>query len=345
MTQVHLLAPAGLRDVARPSGGNRYDLRLVDGLAARGWRVEVTEASGDWPAPGATALTALDATLAAMRAGARVVVDGLVGAAAGPVLARHQRRLDLTLLVHMPLEEGQRAAEAAAVTAVGTVVVTSDWTRRHLLERHPALDRDRIVVATPGVDPAPVATATADGGRLLTVAAAVPAKGHDLVASALAGLAGLGWQWTCVGSLELDPTHVRGLRDALSSAGVADRVRFTGPLSGTALEAAYAGADLLVMGTRREAYGMVIGEALARGIPVVATAVGGVREAIGAAPGGEVPGRTVAPGDVNALREALHRWLADPGERARLRSAARDRRSTLAGWDVTVDVVERVLRR
>lgn len=345
MTQVHLIAPAGLRDAARPSGGNAYDLRLRDGLAARGWRVEVAEVAGDWPTPEAPALAAVDAILAMIRDGERVLVDGLVGAAAGSVLAGHQRRLGLVLLVHMPMDQGQRAGEGAAIAAARAVITTSEWTRRHLLEHHPALDPERVVVATPGVDPAPVASASESGGRLLTVGAVVPAKGHDLVASALGGLAPIRWRWTCVGALGLDPAHVAAIRVALSRAGIEDRVSFTGPLAGATLAAAYGDADLLVLGTRREAYGMVISEALARGIPVLATGVGGVGEAMGAAPDGRVPGRTVAPGDAGALRAALRRWLTDPGERERLRSAARGRRATLDGWDATVDAVERVLAR
>jgi glycosyltransferase involved in cell wall biosynthesis len=78
---------------------------------------------------------------------------------------------------------------------------------------------------------------------------------------------------------------------------------------------------------------MVVTEALARGLPVVATDVGGVREALG---GGGV---LVPPEDPGALAGELRRWLTDPTHRDRLRAAARRRRGTLTGWDRTTALV------
>jgi glycosyltransferase involved in cell wall biosynthesis len=79
---------------------------------------------------------------------------------------------------------------------------------------------------------------------------------------------------------------------------------------------------------------MVVTEALAVGLPVVASAVGGVPEALGRTAGGP-PGVLVPPGNADRLREALAAWLRDEELRARLRRAARERRTTLAGWDAT----------
>jgi glycosyltransferase involved in cell wall biosynthesis len=122
-------------------------------------------------------------------------------------------------------------------------------------------------------------------------------------------------------------------------------VLLAGPLARTDLDSAYAGADLLVLPSRGETYGMVVTEALARGLPVVATSVGGVPEAMGAAPDGRRPGLLTRPGDASALAGALRAWLTDAGLREHLRGAARARRQTLHRWTVTTRRLSEVLSR
>jgi glycosyltransferase involved in cell wall biosynthesis len=121
------------------------------------------------------------------------------------------------------------------------------------------------------------------------------------------------------------------------------RIRFVGPLTGDDLAASYAAADLLILPSHAETYGMVVTEALSRGIPVLASAVGGVPEALGHAPDGSLPGMLVPAGDPTALAGALRRWLGEPDTRRRLRSAARDRRATLHGWENTAQAIAGVL--
>jgi len=129
-------------------------------------------------------------------------------------------------------------------------------------------------------------------------------------------------------------------------AGRSGRVRVHGPMVGPQLDAAYASADLVVHPSRAETYGMVLSEALARGIPVVASDVGGMSEALGMAErvrGAEAPGLLVAPGDVDALAAALRLWLSDADARRRLRAAALERRGDLPSWDATVVAVHDAL--
>jgi glycosyltransferase involved in cell wall biosynthesis len=123
-----------------------------------------------------------------------------------------------------------------------------------------------------------------------------------------------------------------------------ERFVLTGALVGDALARRWAAADLLVLPSRKETYGMVVTEALSRGIPVIASDVGGVPEALGAAPGGAQPGLLVPPGDVTPLAGALRLWLSDAGRRDALREAARERRTSLASWADTADRVGHVLR-
>ena len=289
--------------------------------------------------------------LAGIRDGAVVLVDGLIASPMPEILVPEAGRLRLVVLVHMPLGEAPPshavadagAREAAVLcSAAQSVITTSSFTRDRLLRRY-ALPPDKVHVAQPGVDPARLASGTDRGGELLCVAAVSSHKGHDVLLAALAALGDLPWRCVCVGPLDRDPAFVERLRLDAEAAGVGDRIRFLGVQIGDDLARAYAAADVLVLASRAETYGMVVTEALARGLPVIATEVGGLPEALGRTDDGRRPGLLVPPEDSAALAAALRGWLVDADLRQRLREAARERRSTLPGWDAPTDRIARVL--
>lgn len=341
---VHLVVPGDIDDPARCSGGNAYDRRLGRGLAAEGRPVHELALPGSWPHPDAGDRAALAATLAALPDDAVVLLDGLVACGVPEVVGPAARRLALVVLVHLPLGDETGAApelvarERETLTAATAVVATSPWTARRLVELH-GLDPERITVAAPGVDPAPLAPGTDGASHLLCVGSITPTKGQDLLVDALAGLARTagGRPWTCdlVGPVQRDPAHVAAVRAAIARHGLAARVRLTGPKMGAALDAAYAAADLVVVPSRAETYGMVVTEALARGVPVLASDAGGLPETLGHDPAGHVPGLLVPAHDVAALGAALHRWMEEPLLRNGLRQSAERRRGMLHGWEVT----------
>ncbi|WP_448612609.1 glycosyltransferase family 4 protein [Modestobacter sp. URMC 112] len=329
------MVPDGIDDAARPSGGNRYDRRICEELAATGWDVPELVVPGPWPRPDAAALSRLARTLASLPDDGLVLLDGLVASAAAAVLLPESARLRLVVLVHMPfggvaVAEG---AERAVLTHARAVVTTSAWTRQRLLDRY-RLPPGRVQVARPGADLDEQARGTPGGGRLLCVATVVQQKGHDLLLDALGRNRQPSWTCTFVGALDRDPAFVEHLRRRAAAVGILDRIRLAGPRVGEELRREYQAADLLVLATRLEAYGMVVTEALAVGLPVIATAVGGVPEALGCSPEGP-PGLLVPPEDATSLEEALRAWLEDADLRARLRRAARVRRTTLTGWEAT----------
>jgi len=150
-----------------------------------------------------------------------------------------------------------------------------------------------VHVAAPGVTSAALAPGTSEPPLLLCVAAVIPRKGHDVLVEALAAVTDRRWTCRFVGALDRAPGHVDRVCRLIRERGLADRIRLVGPRAGAELAATYAAADLLVLPSRAETYGMVVTEALARGIPVLATDVGGVREALGHAPDGSRPGLLV----------------------------------------------------
>lgn len=347
MTTLHVVVPDGIDDPARPSGGNTYDRRICDGLAELGWPVRVHAVPGSWPRPDAAAHAALAGVVGRIPDGAVALIDGLVASTAPEVLVPQASRLRLIALVHMPLGQDAgavdvRAREGAVLSVAASVVTTSAWSRRALLDLY-ALPGDRVHVAEPGVDAADLAPGTATATSLLCVAAVIPGKGHDVLLTALATVTDLRWKCLCLGSLDRDPAFVKSLRRRFLDDGLADRVCFPGPRVGADLDRSYASADLVVLASRADAYGMVLTEALARGLPVVATDVGGVAEAVGRGKGGTRPGLLVPPEDPAALAAAVRAWLVDPEVRLAWRRAARERRASLPRWSTTTSVLAGVL--
>ena len=350
MKALHLVVPDGIDDPARPSGGNTYDRQICRGLHSLGWSVHEQPVTGDWRRPDPESLAALAGAVQRIPDGAAVLVDGLIASTAPEVLVPQARRLRLVVLVHMPL--GHRPAggaanevrirESAVLSAADAVITTSEWCRRRLLELY-QLPTDRAHVAEPGVDPADLATGTEAGCSLLCVAAVVFDKGHDVLLAALETMLDVPWRCVCVGSLDRDPAFVEALRRRALDRRLGDRVHFAGPRIAADLDRSYATADLLVLASRAETYGMVATEALARGLPVLAAEVGGLTEALGYGADGIRPGLLVAPEEPAALAAALRAWLADPELRGRWRRAARARRESLRGWSTTASVVAGVL--
>lgn len=313
MKDVRFVVPAGIDDPRHPSGGNDYDRRLSQELGAQGWRVieHLVVPAG------------LARALADIPDGSVVLVDGLV---ASEALLPETSRLRIVVLLHMPVGDDR---EREVLGAAAAVVTTSDWARRQV-------PGGLATVALPGTDPRPAVPGSTAGSNLLCVGAVVRAKGQDVLLEALARIEHLDWRCTIVGALDLEPDFVEELRET-------ERVRLTGPLTELWLDEAFEGSDLLISASRRESYGMAVTEALARGIPVVTTDVGGLPEAVGAAPDGSRPGLFFPAGDVDALAGHLERWLADKDLREQLRRAAAGRRDTLDSWAHTAQRVAEVL--
>jgi glycosyltransferase involved in cell wall biosynthesis len=346
MTTVHVVLPDGVDDVTRPSGGNIYDRRVCRGLAGLGWAVHEHVVPVGGQSPGDPAATALTEVVSDLPGGSVVLVDGLVAASAPDILVAQAGRLRLVVLVHMVAEEAGRGPTESAwcelLRTAAAVITTSGWSRCRLLESHP-LPATRVHVARPGVDAAPLAPGSSSGGRLTCVASLTPGKGHDVLITALGLVRELSWTCVCVGSLVRDPQHADRLRSQVSRAGLDDRVVLAGPRTGRDLDATYTVTDLLVLATRSESFGMVVPEALARGVPVLATSVGGVPEALGRLPDGRRPGLLVPPGDAVAFAAALRSWLTEAGLRESLRQTARLSRPGLPAWTRTSQQVSRVL--
>jgi glycosyltransferase involved in cell wall biosynthesis len=335
------VVPGDIDDVTVASGGNTYDRRMCDLLG-----LDKVTVAGRWPTPSTKARVALADTLADIPDGSVALIDGLVACGVPEVVVPHARRLKLVVVLHLQLadETGvppERAAgldrrEREVLRAASAVVATSEWAARRAIVHH-GLDPKRVRTAPPGTDPAPRATGTDAGDQLLCLASVTQRKGHDVLAQALANLADLPWTCVCVGSVRRDPGHARRVESLIDKLGISNKMILTGPLPDADLETTFAKTDLLVLPSRRETFGMVVTEALVRGIPVLTTNVDALPHTLG--PDG---GMLVPPDDVPALTGALRRWLTDADLRDRLRDAARARE--VEDWPTAAKRLAGVLR-
>ena len=342
--RVHVIVPEGFDNPGQPTGGNIYDRRVCAGLAEAGWQVLVATVAAAWPARGSGAPADLARIVSAVPDGETVLIDGLIASPAAAQLLPHTGRIQMTVLLHMPLaavdtrpDADAERSERSVLRAAAGVVVTSEWTRRQILTRYRIPDR-RVHVARPGADRVAV-TARPVPGHLICVGVLSRPKGQDLLVEALANLADRDWHCLLAGSLDRDPDFVEHLRTRITRLGYDRRVRLGGVLTGAALSHAYTTADLLVAPSRSETYGMTVTEALAHGVPVIATTVGGLPEAFGSTANGTGPGQLIPPGDPAALAAALSDWLSDESRRHRLRAAVRQRQPTLRGWEQTAQEI------
>ena len=322
-------------DPAQRTGGYLYDAHIVTELRRLGWTVAVHGLLGRFPEADATARDALERTLATLPSGRLVVVDGLALGGLPEVAIRHGCRLRLVALVHHPLADERGlslarrhcllASERAALAAVGRVITTSPWTARRLADF--GLQPSRVRTVEPGVTPLALARADGEPPHLLCVGTVSPRKGQDLLVRALACLRDTPWHCDCIGSSTRDPDFAGAVAGLIHEAGLYDRIQLHGECDDARLRAAYAGADLFVLPSHYEGYGMVVTEAIAAGLPVLTTTGGALSETLPPGAGIAVP-----PDDVDALTEALAALIGDRARRHALREGARKARAALRDW-------------
>jgi glycosyltransferase involved in cell wall biosynthesis len=335
-------------DLATPTGGYAYDRRMIAELGEFGWQIDILDLGEGFPWPSEATRSAAQTQLLATPAGRIIVVDGLALGVLPEAAIRLAGRNPLLALVHHPLalEWGLSAEQAAALLAseraalavVRGVIVTSAATAR-LVDSDYAVPPERITVARPGSDPAPLAHGSRDGVvRLLSVGAVVPRKGFDVLIAALATLTDLPWRLTIAGDRTRDRDAAARLDADIARQALGDRIAAPGAVSPQRLAALYAEADVFVLASRFEGYGMAYAEALAHGLPVIGTSAGAIPDTVPAE-----AGLLVAPGDATALAAALRRVIGDEALRRRLSSGARAAAPRLPTWENSAKIFARAL--
>jgi glycosyltransferase involved in cell wall biosynthesis len=334
-------------DIDLPTGGYAYDRRVLALLPAHGVAVSHLALPGSFPSPSAADLAETTRLLAGAGAETVLMVDGLAFGAlpvanitpvASPIIALVHHPLCLEAGLPKQRRDHLRALETAALACAARVIVTSPVTARTLAADF-GVTADRITVAVPGTDRGQRARGTGKPPHLLAVGSIVPRKAYDVVVRALGTVKDKDWRLTIAGPADRDSGALAALHDAIRETGLANRIALVGPVSTAELDRLYAAADLFVMPSLYEGYGMVLAEAMARGLPIVCTTGGAAAETVP-----EGAGVKVAPGDERALSDAIARVLNDAGLRRRMSNASWAAGQKLPRWDDTAQIIAGVIR-
>jgi glycosyltransferase involved in cell wall biosynthesis len=326
-------------DIETRTGGTVYDKRVMAELWTAGWAVQHLQWPSSFPYPSPADEAAVAASLAALPNGALVLIDGLAFGVLPEAAATEAERLRLVALVHHPLalesglssDDAQRLviSERLALMHVRAVIVTSEMTAA-TLERDYGVSRAKITVATPGIEkPAHIGVRPQNTvPSLLAVATVTPRKAYDVLIDGLVRIADLDWRCTIAGSLDRAPETVATVRRQIEDHGLTGRIALIGEIADPA--PLYEAADIFVLPSRYEGYGMAIAEALAHGVPVIATRVGAIPEVV---PDGA--GILVPVDDPAALADALRKLIEDPSVRRQHADNAALAAARFATWPET----------
>lgn len=334
-------------DLATPTGGYAYDREVLARLPQLGIRARHLALPGSFPDPTPDHLAETQRLLSLLPNDTVLFIDGLAfGAMPADVISTVCQ--PIIALVHHPLgyEPGlsqQRARklielEKRALSFAKRVVVSSGFTKRLLVSEF-AVPAEAITVAEPGTDPAERAHGTEMPLQILSIGSITPRKGFIFLVEALAELQDHDWRLTIAGPHDRDPSEVARLKSVIARHGLGHRTDLPGALDRQHVAAAYAAADLFVLPSLFEGFGMVLTEAMARGLPIVCTTGGAAAETVPNEAAIKVP-----PGEVVPLRDALRRVISDDNLRRQLADAAWAAAQRLTRWETTAHRIANIIR-
>lgn len=333
-----------------PTGGYIYDRRIIEGLQRLGWQVELLSLGPGFPYPSQKTSDEAAELLKAITPDTLIVIDGLALGVLPVAVAQCAKNNPVIALIHHPLafEAGLSPEQAEVFLKTETEalrhvkhVITTGPSTAVDLAKHFDVDPVLIDVVCPGTARAPQAFGSgSDTLHLLSVGAVTPRKGFDVLLAALQPLADLPWTLSIAGDLSRDKRAPLQLKHDIALYRFEQRVHLLGVVDEKQLDMLYQSADVFVLASLFEGYGMAYAEALARGLPVIGTTGGAIPDTVPAGAGLLVP-----PGDVESLTQALRNVMQDSALRAQLSQGAKKAAALQPTWDESAERFGEILSR
>ena len=333
-------------DIETATGGYGYDHRLIELMPSMGVTARHVALSGNFPIPSREDVEQALQALADAPATAKLIIDELaLGALPADRMSAFSDRI--IALVHHPLAQDTGLSEAQrgafidgerAVLQLAHHVIATSRSAAHALVEDFGVEKRKITIAEPGTDPAQRATGTGTPLQLLAVGSILKRRGYDVLVEALRPLKSYDWRLTIVGALDREPETTEDLRQRISAVDFDERIALSGVVVPATQARLYESTDIFVLASLFEGYGMALGDAMARGLPIVCTMSGAAAESVP-----EAAAIKVRPGDGRELSAALQALLSDKKLREKLADASWEAGRDLPPWNETARRVAAVI--
>jgi glycosyltransferase involved in cell wall biosynthesis len=342
-------------DFSTLTGGYAYDRRIVEGLHTLGWQIQLISLGDGYPFPNKQQLDKAASLLLNLEVGVPMVVDGLALGVLPDLVPLLSKRHLVVGLVHHPLafESGLsgdqvkllQESEMKSLMHVKKIVANSPKTARDLIDFY-GVPSQHVSVVLPGTDPCVFSqTSFTDGQpslrpvQLLSVGSVIPRKAFHILVEALHALKSLSWTLTIAGDVTRDANAFARLQEVMRRCAMQDRIHILGAVSDVELQKLYSTSDVFVLASLYEGYGMVFAEAMANGLPIVATTGGAIADTVP-----KKAGLLVEPGNVASLSHAIGVLIEDDAHRLRLAAGARLAAAEQPTWKASVQKFDRLLK-
>jgi glycosyltransferase involved in cell wall biosynthesis len=334
-------------DIHKLTGGSIYNERIMSGLKLCGHDVKVHHLNDDFPFPSDKSLEYCRKDLLAIKTGEPVIIDSLVFGVIPDVLKKLSQANPVIALIHLLLSSNSdftayefmlvKRSEREALKFAAKIIATSSYTEMELLNL--GMDKDKIRIIIPGVDIYPQKKSFNETpGHLVCISNYTPGKGHIVLVHALRKLKDKAWELHCYGNMDFNPGYVAWLNGVIQSSGLKDRFFLHPPLERHQLTDVLLLADLFIHPSDFETYGMAVTEALAHGVPVIASSGGGIRQTIP-----ESMGRFFEPGDADGLYSLLLEQFENSELYQKLCSKVIEYPKQANSWERSISLFEEIL--
>jgi glycosyltransferase involved in cell wall biosynthesis len=318
-------------------------------LSEKGHQVRIHNLRNDFPFPDNLSLRECKEILDHITPGDPILIDSLAAGPLLPVLAPLYDKHPFVALIHLPLSHNldiplsQREIlaqqEKSVMSLSAGLVVTSKYTGELIADW--GIDSHVIHVILPGVEAEEQKNSYPTLPRnLLCVANYLENKGQLLLIKALAEMKMFNWVMNFYGHQDIDKRYVSELLSQIRHHGLANRIFIHGPISGSALTQAYLHSDLFILPSYFETYGMVLTEALAHGIPVIASTGGGIPYTVPPS-----MGILFKPGDIRELQLIAKAILENTWLYGKLWNEAANYHKQVNTWTQSVEEFEKLLQK